>query len=162
MKENKYGIIDKQGNSIIDTLYDIIEMPNPSKDIFICKSNYNAESNEYNVQVFNSKKEPILYQYYIVEAIPLNNIENNGFFEKSVLKYKSEGLYGLIDLSGKKITNAIYESIDGFEYKEGMLLVKKSGKYGVININGAVIVKNKYDEITCDGYFNKDLNYMDI
>lgn len=159
MKENKYGIIDKQGNIIIDPLYDIIEMPNPSKDIFICKSNYNAESNEYNVQVFNSKKEPILYQYYIVEAIPLNNIENNGFFEKSVLKYKSEGLYGLIDLSGKKITNAIYESIDGFEYKEGMLLVKKSGKYGVININGAVIVKNKYDEITCDGYFNKDSNY---
>lgn len=159
MQNNKYGIIDRSGNIVIEPNFDIVEMPNPSKDIFICKSNYNNTTNEYNVQVFNKNKEPILYNYYIVEAIPLNNVEDNGFYEKSVLKYKSDGLYGLTDLSGKKITKPIYESIEGFEFNEGLLLVKKSGKYGIINMNGATIVKNKYDEILSDGYYEEQIGY---
>ncbi len=159
MQNNKYGVIDRAGNTIINPTFDIIEMPNPSKDIFICKSNYNENTKEYNIQIFNKNKEPILYQYYIVEAIQLNNVEDNGFYEKSVLKYKSDGLYGLIDLSGNKITKPIYESIDGFEYNEGLLLVKKSGKYGIININGAVVVKNKYDEILSDSYYEESTGY---
>lgn len=159
MQDNKYGVINKNGDIIIDPIYDIIEMPNPSKDIFICKNNYNVDTGEYNIQVFNQNKEPILFQYYLVEAISLNNVENNGNYEKSVLKYKSEGKYGLIDFYGNKITDPIYESIEGFEYKEGLLLVKKSGKYGIININGATIVKEEYDEIMCDGYYTENLKY---
>lgn len=159
MQNNKYGVIDRAGNIIIDPTFDIIEMPNPSKDIFICKGNYNENKKEYNVQVFNKNKEPILYQYYIVEAIELNSVEDNGFYEKSVLKYKSDGLYGLIDLSGNKITKPVYESIEGFEYNEGLLLVKKSGKYGIINMNGAIIVKPKYDEILSDGYYEEQVGY---
>ena len=161
MQNNKFGVIDRSGNVVIDSVYDIIEMPNPAKDIFICKNNYNVDTGEYNVQVFNAKKEPILYNYYIVEAIALNGVEDNGFYEKSTLKYKSEGLYGLTDFSGKKLTDAVYESIDGFEYKEGLLIVKKAGKYGIININGKVIVKPKYDEIFCDGYYTDELKYND-
>ena len=159
MQNNKFGVINKNGDIIIDPIYDIIEMPNPSKDIFICKNNYNVDTGDYNIQVFNQNKDQILFQYYLVEAIPLNNVENNGYYEKSVLKYKSEGNYGLIDLNGNKITDPIYESIDGFEYKEGLLLVKKSGKYGIININGVTIIKEKYDEILCDGYYTENSKY---
>ena len=159
MQDNKYGVINKNGDIVIDANYDIIEIPNPAKDIFICKNNYNVDTKEYNIQVFNKNKEPILFQYYLVEAIQLNNIENNGFYEKSVLKYKSEGAYGLIDLNGNKITDPIYESIEGFEYKEGLLLVKKSCKYGIININGATIIKENYDEILCDGYYTENSKY---
>ncbi|MBQ3408013.1 MAG: WG repeat-containing protein [Clostridia bacterium] len=164
MQNNKYGVIDRNGNVIIEPNYDIIEIPNPSKDVFICKSNYDASKNEFKVQVFNEGKQPILYQYYIVEAIALDSVENNGYYEKSVLKYKSNGLYGLIDFSGKKITKAIYESIDGFEFNEGLMLVKKAGKYGIINMNGAVVVKPKYDKIYSDKYLNsngyKDSGYI--
>lgn len=159
MQGNKYGIIDKKGNILIDPVYDIIEIPNPTKDIFICKNNYNVDTKEYNVQVFNKNKEPILYQYYIVEAIPLNNVEQNGNYEKSILRYKSEGLYGITDINGNKITDPIFETIDGFEYNEGLLLVKKSGKYGIINMNGAVIIKNKYDEILSDAYYEDGAGY---
>lgn len=59
-----------------------------------------------------------------MEAIKLNNVESNGNYEKSVLKYKSDNKYGLIDFSGNKITDAIYDSIEGFNYREGILLVK--------------------------------------
>ena len=159
MQNNKYGVISKNGDIIIDPIYDVIEVPNPSKPIFICKSNYNTETKEYNIQVFDESKNQILYQYYIVEAIKLNNVEDNGNYEKSVLKYKSENKYGLIDFNGNKITEAIYDSIEGFEYKEGLLLVKRKGKFGIININGVSIIKEKYDEILCDGYYTKDSRY---
>lgn len=158
-QNNKYGVIDRNGNVIIEPNYDIVEIPNPSKDLFICKSNYDANKKEYSVQVFNKDKKQILYQYYIVEAIQLNNVENNDFYEKKVLKYKSNGLYGLIDFSGKKITKAEYESIDGFEFNEGLMLVKKSGKYGIINMNGAVVVKPKYDEVYSDKYYDENNGY---
>lgn len=159
MQNNKYGVINKNGDIIIDSIYDVIEIPNPSKPIFICKNDYNMETKEYNIQVFDESKNQILYQYYIVEAIKLNNVEDNGNYEKSVLKYKSENKYGLIDFNGNKITDAIYESIDGFEYKEGLLLVKRDGKFGIININGVSIIKEKYDEILCDGYYTDDSKY---
>lgn len=159
MKDNKYGVINTNGDIIVEPIYDVIEIPNPSKDLFICKNNYNADTNEYQVQVFNGKKEAILYQYYIVEGIGLNNVEDNGNYEKGILKYKSEGKYGIIDYSGKKITKPIYESIEGFEYNEGLLKVAKSGKYGIINMNGAEIVKPKYDEIISDAYYTDENGY---
>ena len=159
MQNNKYGVINKNGDIVVDPIYDVVEIPNASKPVFICKGNYDQNSGEYNIQVFNDKKEPILYQYYTVEAIKLNNVESNGNYEKSVLKYKSDNKYGLIDFSGNKITDAIYDSIEGFNYREGMLLVKKSDKYGIINIKGASIIKPKYDEILCDEYYTTDSKY---
>lgn len=160
MQYNKYGVINKNGDIVVDPTYDIIEIPNPSKAIFICKSNYNIETGDYNIQVFDDSHNQLLYQYYIVEAIKLSNVENNGNYEKSVLKYKSNNKYGLIDFDGNKITDAIYDSIEGFDYKEGLLLIKKSDKYGIININGATILKEKYDEILCDGYYTNDFKYQ--
>lgn len=159
MQNNKYGVINKNGDIVVDPIYDVVEIPNASKPVFICKGNYDQNSGEYNIQVFNDKKEPILYQYYTVEAIKLNNVESNGNYEKSVLKYKSGNKYGLIDFSGNKITDAIYDSIEGFNYREGILLVKKSDKYGIINIKGASIIKPKYDEILCDEYYTTDSKY---
>lgn len=159
MENNRYGVVDVSGNVIIDPIYDIVEIPNPSKDVFICKKDYNSSKGEYNVQVLNREKQNILYQYYIVEAIELNGVEDNGYYEKSILKYKSNGLYGLIDLSGNKITKPIYESIEGFELNEGLLLTKKSGKYGIINMNGATVIKNKYDEIISDKYYDEKDGY---
>lgn len=159
MQNNKYGVINKNGDIVVDPIYDVVEIPNASKPVFICKRNYDQNFGEYNIQVFNDKKEPILYQYYTVEAIKLNNVESNGNYEKSVLKYKSDNKYGLIDFSGNKITDAIYDSIEGFNYREGILLVKKSDKYGIINIKGASIIKPKYDEILCDEYYTTDSKY---
>ena len=159
VQNNKYGVIDRDGQIVVEPNFDIIEIPNPSKDVFICKNNYDVNKKEYSVQVFDKNKNQILYQYYIVEAIELNSVDDNGFYEKNVLKYKSNGLYGLIDFSGKKLTKAEYESIEGFEFNEGLMLVKKSGKYGIINMNGAVVVKPKYDEIYSDKYYDENVGY---
>lgn len=154
MSNNKYGVINKEGNLVIDASYESVEIPNPQRALFVCK-------NGNNIEILNDKREKMLEKFSSVEAIKLNKIDNHGIYEKSVLKYKDNNKYGLIDFQGKKITKPIYDSIDGFEYNEGLLLVKKSDKYGLININGAEILKAKYDEILCDEYYSENKKYQD-
>ena len=80
-------------------------------------------------------------------------------YEKSVLKYKEDDKYGIIDFSGKKITKPIYDEIDSVSYKEGELLVKQNDKFGVINIKGNVIVDIDYAKISVDGYYTDRNQY---
>lgn len=153
MQNNKYGIINKNGDILVQAIYDEINIPNPSKPVFICMNNFNIEKNQYNVTVLNEKGEQILYQYYYLEAIKLDWSTSEIPFEKSVLKYKKDGKFGLIDLEGNIITKAKYEEISGLPNQEGLLLVKKSGKYGVINIKGDYILKEKYDIIMANANY---------
>lgn len=150
--DEKYGVINKDGEEIIDTNFDMIQIPNPSKDIFVCMSNYNAETGSYETKIYNKNREELLTNYEKVEAISRQESLDNIPYEKSVLKYKENGKYGLINLSGKKITNPIYDDIQALEYKEGMLTVKQNDKFGIININGDEIIKVKYDGIQADQY----------
>ncbi len=158
-ENNKFGVINKNGDVIVRPIYDEIDIPNPSKPLFICMYNYNEEKQQYNIKVLNEKSEQILYQYVIVEAIKLNGSTSKIPYEKSVLKYMKNGKYGLIDFQGNIIVKPSYEEISALGYKEGLLLVKKNGKYGIININGATIIKEKYDLIQSDGYFESDNDY---
>lgn len=87
---NKYGVINKSGKVIVDATYDEIDIPNPSKDVFICKYDFNSETQEYNVRVLNENKESILYQFFIVEAIKQDWSNSEIPFEKSVLKFKQK------------------------------------------------------------------------
>lgn len=148
----QYGVIDRAGNIIIDAKYSEIKIPNPEKAVFAC---YQGET----IKILNEKKEEILSQYTDVEPIRLKNIVSDLMYEKSVLKYKKDGKYGLINFAGKEITKPIYEEIDSLPYKEGELLVKQDGKYGVINIKGNKIVEIIYDKIAVDEYYTDENRY---
>lgn len=159
VKEGKTGVIDKQGNVIIEPEYNAIKIPNPQKPVFICIYNYNENSGTYQTKVLNEKKEEIFTDYEEVNVISLKEIVSEVPYEKSVLKYKKDGKYGLINFEGKVITKPIYEEIDNMPYKEGELKVKKDEKYGVINIKGATLVECKYDSIDSDNYYSKENQY---
>lgn len=150
--EGKYGVIDKNGNIILDSKYDEIKIPNPEKPLFIC-------SESGNTVVFNDKKEEILNGYDNIEAIRLKNIASDLMYEKSVLKYKKDGKYGLVNFEGKQLTKAIYDELDSLPYKEGELLVKQNEKYGVINIKGKKLVNIEYEQISVDGYYTESDQY---
>ena len=158
--EDKYGVIDGNGNIVIEPTYNVIQIPNPSKPVFICMSNYNTETKEYETKVLNDKKEQVITGYSNIQAIPANSTADGIPFENTVLRYKRDDKYGLISLEGKEITEAIYEEISSVTYKEGMLLVKQDGKYGVININGKVVIKPEYDNITVDNYYDVNTGYQ--
>ena len=150
----KYGVIDAKGNILIEAKYDNIEIPNPSKPVFIA---YTGE----NMQVLNEKNEKILTQFQKVLPIQLKETNSNVPFEKSVLAYEENGKFGIINYSGKKLTNANYDSIESLLYKEGCLLVKVNEKYGILNIRGKEIIKPEYDSITADGYYDENTKYKD-
>ena len=151
-ENEKFGVIDENGNKIIDAKYLNIKIPNPEKPVFVCYEN--------NVtKILNEKEEQLFTEYDSVEPLRLKNISSDLMYEKSILKYSKNGKYGLIDFNGKKITNAIYEEIDTLQYKEGELLVKQNGKYGIINIKGTKIIKPNYDTIEADQFYEKDSGY---
>lgn len=146
IEEEKYGVINKTGEVIIEAKYDSVVIPNPEKDVFVCYLN-----NETTVN--NANGEQILTEYENVEAIRLKNVASDLMYEKSVLTFTSNNMVGLIDFEGKVVIEAKFEGISTLEYKEGEMIVKENDKLGVINLNGKYIIMPEYDQIQTDRYF---------
>ena len=105
VKENeKYGVINTNGDIIIEAKYDDIKIPNPEKAVFICYENDKTK-------VLNEKGEEIFTQYEDIQPLRLKNVISDLMYEKTTLKYSKNGKYGIIEIEGKKITNPIYEQI---------------------------------------------------
>ena len=158
--EDRYGVINSKGEIVIEPNYDIIQIPNPSVPVFICMSNYNTETKEYDTKVLNDRKEQILLGYTNVQAIPTETTVDGIPFEKTVLKYKKDGKYGLVNRDGKEITEPIYDDISAVKYKEGMFLVSQNEQYGIINMNGVEVIPVEYSSIIVDNYYNVDSKYQ--
>ena len=148
----KAGVIDRKGNLLIDAKYQDIFIPNQSKDVFI------AYEDEDNYKIFNKDGKEILKDYedvtYLETSEPTELV-----LEKNVLRYKENNLYGLIDLDGNKITEAIYEKVSSLTSKPGNICVKKDGLYGVINSKGEEIIPVKYNSISGDDYCTEAYGY---
>lgn len=155
-QNGKVGVINTKGEVLIEPIYDNIQIPNPTKPVFICLFNYNKQTDTYTTTIRNEKNEEIFNQYEEVSSIKINGIAGEIPYEKSALKYKKNNRYGLLGFDGKEITKPIYEEIDSLPYKEGEFIVKKDGKYGVINPKGTKMLNWEYDDITGDGYYDKN------
>lgn len=148
--ETGIGVIDKKGNQILEPKYTSIDIPNPAKDVFIV---YEEEKS----QVLNTKGEPIFSGFEKVEAV--KSSADLGETERQVLRYQKGELYGLLDLSGNAVTEAIYSEISSLDYRPGRILVKKDEKYGVFDFQGNVVIDVKYDQISADGYCSNQGSY---
>ncbi len=155
LKDNKYGVINKAGQVVVNPEYDEIKIPNPTKDVFICVPDANSDVSK----ALDSKGNELWSEFNSVDTISIKAITSLVPYEKSVLKYKQGSLYGLMDINGDKITDAIYEDISNIDYKEGYLKIKKEGLYGTINIKGKEILKIEYDNILSDGYYDQETKY---
>lgn len=150
-KEN-YGVINTAGEIIIEAEYEKIEIPNPSKDVFICYKNKKGIA-------MNSNNQQLFAEYNSISAIELKNVVTNLPYEKSVLRTEKNQKYGLIDFSGNKIFDTEYDNIQGLSNIEGELQIEKESKVGVANIKGTILVKPEYDIITIDNYYNEELQH---
>ena len=157
-QNQKYGVIDRNGNIIIEAEYEAVQIPNPSKAIFVCVKEYNENTKEYETVVYNEKKEVLLSNYKNIQAISIYTNVNSTPYEKSVLTYKENGKYGLINLEGKQITKPVYDEISSINYKEGTFLVKQNELEGIINMKGKVIIKCEYESVTSDNYYSENGN----
>lgn len=158
-ENDKTGVIDKQGNIIIKPEYEYIQIPNPEKPIFVCLYDYNSSTQTYSSKVLNEKGESLYTNYENIMAIPSNNTSSNWVYQTNILKYQENDKCGIITIDGKKVTKAIYDSIDTLSYKDGILKINKEGKYGLIDLSGNELIKPEYDSISTDGYYNQDTQY---
>ena len=146
-KEGKIGVTDGV-NMIIEPKYDEIIIPNSHREVFWCR-------NEDNAKFVNEENEEIFKEYDNVELIEIQDSK----YEKNILKYEKDGKYGLLGLTGKKVTDSKYEEIFNLGYKEGEVVVKENGKYGILLENGNAKIKNQYDLIQSDGYYTEENGY---
>ena len=145
------GVVDKTGKIIIEPQYTAIYIPNQSNDVFFC-----FDENEY--QIFNSKGKEIFTNYSFVYPIVIS--DSSLEMEKNVLYYEENGKYGLIDYTGKEITDAIYDEITSLKNKPGCILVRKENLYGVLDSYGNTIIDVKYNSVKGDEYCSEKDGYL--
>ncbi len=147
----KFGLIDKNGNVLIEANYQDIIIPNPQYGIIFL-----LENNQV-IDVVNEKNEKIFSQYENVSPIPVTGLIGEIPYEKNVLIYEEAGKKGLIDLNGKKITKANYTGIESLPYKEGELLAKTEKNVYILTSNGKEKMKLGSDvDIVADGYLDNN------
>lgn len=155
-KDNKWGVINSQGNNVIDTAYaEMLIIPNNKVGVFICTYDVNYETGEYKTKVLNEKNEQIFTQYDKIEPIQNKDKDNNILYEKDLLKVEKNGEYGLINLRGKQILSIQYEDISTILGVRESLKIKKDDKFGIVNSDGKVIIEPQYKDITLLGDDNK-------
>jgi len=143
--EGKYGVIKNNGEIIINPEFDEVQIPNQDKAIFVLKS-----GDSYKVRDDNNND--IFTNFDMVVAIEGVSSTGEKIYNNTVLKYKKNNKYGILDFSGKKVTDPIYDEVTSLTDKYGEILIKTDGKYGVINVKGVVLVNPKYDYVKGDGY----------
>ena len=151
-KDNKYGVIDSNGEIIISPSYEeFIVIPNNKRDVFICTYDFDEETEERKTKAINAKHEEILQGYDLIETIHNTGKSGNLWFEHNVLKVKKDGKYGLINLDGKVLLPVEYEEITTLEGIENSLKIKKDGKYGIANDEGTIVLDVEYADISSLG-----------
>ena len=148
-KDNKWGVIDENGDTVIDPSYEeMIIIPDNKTDIFLCTYDVNYDTGEYSTKALNSQNQEIFKEYSKIEAIPNHDENNTLWYEKNVLKIQKDGKWGTIDFTGNPLLPTEYDSIEALQGIENVLLIGKDGKYGIANNEGKLILDPNYAEIT--------------
>lgn len=145
---NKWGVIDNNGKTIIEPIYnEAIIIPNNKKPIFICAYNANYGDGTYETKVLNAKGKEIFTEYNKVQALENYDENNNVWYENNVLLIEKEGKYGLINFDGKEILSPEYEKIYTLKGIENSLITVKNKKIGLVDDTGHEVIQNEYQEI---------------
>ena len=137
----KYGIVDKEGNIIVDNNYDIIFSPKSKED------NYLVMRERKNWSMFDLSNCIVISFPKVSYIGPcLNNLckFNIGGEFNEVEKRVKGGLWGFMTPQGKQLIEANYDYC--YNFSEGIAAVKKEGKWGFINTNNDIIVPLEYEE----------------
>lgn len=159
-KDGKWGVINNNGETVIDAEYDeMIVIPNNKQAVFVCTYDVNDTTGEYKTKVINEKNEEILKGYDKIEAIDNYDSKQNIWFEDNVLKVQKNGKYGLIDSKGNEILKCEYDAIYSLKSVTENIIVEKDGKVGLINSKGQTIINTEYKSIRTlkEGYKNEYL-----
>lgn len=162
-ENEKWGVINSKGETIIKPEYDeMIIIPNKEKDVFIVTYDVNYTDGSYKSKAIDSKGKTLFTNYSKVEAIQNQDEQNSVWYSTSCLKVEKDGLYGLIDFSGKVLLDCQYDAIEPLLNVKNTLITTKEDKKGLVSETGTILINNEYEDITAltsqyeDGYIVKN------
>lgn len=153
---DRYGIIDNEGNTMIPFDYTLITYNKDAKLFIADDANYNTTiiNENYESKItgilseINTTKSYIRmrvddeYKYYDLSCQEKTNIEV--LEDNKLFLSKKDGKYGFVDKKGNVVVDYIYD--DATEQNEyGFVAVKKDGKWGAIDKDGKVVVELIYN-----------------
>ena len=153
---DRYGIIDNEGNTMIPFDYTLITYNKDAKLFIADDANYNTTiiNENYESKItgilseINTTKSYIRmrvddeYKYYDLSCQEKTNIEV--LEDNTLFLSKKDGKYGFVDEKGNVVVDYIYD--DATEQNEyGFVAVKKDGKWGAIDKDGKVVVELIYN-----------------
>lgn len=154
---NKWGIVDTTGKTVIEPMYqEMLIVLNNNKDVFLCTYDLNEKTGEYKTKVINKDNKEIYKDYEKIEPLENYDASGNVWYEEDVFKVLKNGKYGLIDIDGKVILDIKYDEIDTLKNLKNSIIVKTGGKYGLVNAKGATIINPEYSKIE---KFDNDYNH---
>ncbi|MFR8104703.1 MAG: WG repeat-containing protein [Clostridia bacterium] len=145
----RFGVIDSDGNVIIENKYTKIIIPNYIKPIFICYSEDGTS------QVLNNNKEVIFGDFKEISPITAKNSEGSIWYEDNILTFKRDGKMGAIDFNGNILLDAEYDDILGYAEVPERLILVQNGRKGFASTSGKIISTCKYVDITIDNSTEK-------
>jgi hypothetical protein len=127
-KNGKFGLIDKNGLTIVSPKYDDIgEIIDGFAQII------NKVSDKYLYGLIDEKGNVIFPPRY----------ENLEILSNGYISVKQNGLYGIIDKKEKIIIPFEYDYVG--DYSEGLFVARKNQKSGYVNKKNEVVIPLKYD-----------------
>jgi hypothetical protein len=125
--DGKYGFINKNGETVIDFVYD------------------DADSFYYGITIVKSGSK-----YKMIDKsgkqITTEGYEFLRIDEKSgLVVFRKNGKYGLLSREGELLADAVYDSISNFS--EGLAIVKSGTKYGYIDESGKLTIEKNYNSV---------------
>ena len=132
-KDGKWGLIDLNGNEILNIAYDNIETLKGIENSLIIKSGDL-------VGLINNKGTQITDCQYS-QITSFGDDYKNGY-----ITVNQENKYGLISSSGSKILENQYEKIDNI-YSDKYFVIEEGGKQKLIDKEGNTILTDGFDEI---------------
>jgi hypothetical protein len=133
MKNNKYGLMDKNGKMLTKKLYDELDIAD-SKIFYYTFKN----GNKCGLLDINCKK------LFDIEADDISFLTSS-----TIPQFRKDGKIGLINDRGKIIFPAIFERVDYFSSKN-LFTFKENQKLGLGSYDGKILIPALYDEISQD------------
>jgi hypothetical protein len=157
---NKYGVVDENGTVIIDAIFNSVFIE--ANKYIICEI---EKGDEFIRRIFNFNGKPLFDNKATYFGIIAKEDEN--YITTNYITYKEKEKWGLADSSGIKITNPIYNSIEGYNWiNNGFLMVSiksedsKDNYYGLIDLKGDVVIPVIYDEILSKYSNNNEIAFV--
>ncbi len=134
-REDKYGLINEKGMTILPFEYDYIQR-------FIWHKGQLKVSRNGKIGVVDGLGRIIIPLEY--DRLP--DKKSTGLFGRNLFATcKKNGKYGIVDTAYQTVIPFEYESLQ--IYTPQKIMARKNGKMGVINVKGEVIVPFKFDKV---------------